>query len=123
MTSLRCSIIWGFAEADLFGFSLGGLVAFAVALGAPARVGIRLPRSFLGTNDFRSSKRNFIFASLTDKEGYGVGIEAIGSQHLRASVDADVIEVNVNDWFGGTGATALGRMVAELRPRTRSPFR
>ena len=27
------------AEADLFGFSLGGLVAYAVALGAPARVG------------------------------------------------------------------------------------
>ena len=27
------------AEADLFGFSLGGLVAYAVALGSPARVG------------------------------------------------------------------------------------
>ena len=27
------------AEADLLGFSLGGLVAYAVALGAPARVG------------------------------------------------------------------------------------
>ena len=29
----------GIAEADLLGFSLGGLVAYAVALGAPARVG------------------------------------------------------------------------------------
>jgi len=29
----------GITEADLFGFSLGGLVAFAVALGAPTRVG------------------------------------------------------------------------------------
>src|ERR1700735_263400 len=29
----------GVAEADLFGFSLRGLVAYAVALGAPARVG------------------------------------------------------------------------------------
>lgn len=29
----------GIEQADLFGFSLGGLVAFAVALGAPARVG------------------------------------------------------------------------------------
>ena len=27
------------AETDLFGFSLGGLVAYAVALGAPARIG------------------------------------------------------------------------------------
>ena len=29
----------GVPEADLFGFSLGGLVAYAVALGAPTRVG------------------------------------------------------------------------------------
>jgi pimeloyl-ACP methyl ester carboxylesterase len=29
----------GIAEADMFGFSLGGLVGYAVALGAPARVG------------------------------------------------------------------------------------
>src|SRR6516225_9334209 len=29
----------GIAEADLFGFSLGGLVAYAVTLGAPTRVG------------------------------------------------------------------------------------
>jgi pimeloyl-ACP methyl ester carboxylesterase len=29
----------GIAKADVFGFSLGGLVACAVALGAPARVG------------------------------------------------------------------------------------
>src|SRR5207244_11757462 len=29
----------GIADADLFGFSLGGLVAYAVALGAPTRVG------------------------------------------------------------------------------------
>jgi pimeloyl-ACP methyl ester carboxylesterase len=32
------------AEADLLGFSLGGLVAYAVALGAPARVGWPAPR-------------------------------------------------------------------------------
>src|SRR5215472_14088482 len=29
----------GIAEADLFGFSLGGLVAYAIALAAPERVG------------------------------------------------------------------------------------
>jgi hypothetical protein len=62
----------------------------------------------LGTNDFRSTKRNFVFASLTDKEGYGIGVEAIGSQHLRAMVDTDLIDVNVNDWFGGVAATAWG---------------
>src|SRR5271157_1006921 len=62
----------------------------------------------LGTNDFRSTKRNFVFATLTDKEGYGIGVEAVGAQHLRASVDPDLIEVNVNDWFGGTAAVAWG---------------
>ena len=62
----------------------------------------------LGTNDFRSTKRNFVFAALTDKDGYGLGIEAIGAQHLRAMVDSDEIQVNVNDWFGGVAATAWG---------------
>ncbi|HLV86242.1 MAG TPA: glycoside hydrolase family 2 TIM barrel-domain containing protein [Candidatus Sulfotelmatobacter sp.] len=62
----------------------------------------------LGTNDFRSTKRDFVFASLTDKDGYGLGIEAIGTQHLRAMVDSDEIQVNVNDWFGGVAATAWG---------------
>ena len=32
----------------------------------------------------------------------------IGSQHLRASVAPDLIEVNVNDWLGGVAATAWG---------------
>lgn len=62
----------------------------------------------IGTNDFRSTKRNFVFGTLTDKDGFGIGIEAIGSQHLRAKVDTDLIEVNVNDWFGGVAATAWG---------------
>lgn len=62
----------------------------------------------MGTNDFRSTKRNFVFGTLTDKDGYGIGIEAIGTQHLRAKVDTDLIEVNVNDWFGGAAATAWG---------------
>lgn len=62
----------------------------------------------LGTNDFRSTKRNFLYATLTDKNGYGLGFEAVGTQHLRTMVDSDVIQVNVNDWFGGVAATAWG---------------
>lgn len=62
----------------------------------------------LGTNDFRSTKRNFVYATLTDKEGYGIGIEAVGSQHLRAMVNTDLVQVNVNDWFGGVAAVAYG---------------
>ena len=62
----------------------------------------------LGTNDFRSTKRNFVNATLLDTEGYGIGIEAVGAQCLRAALSADLIEVNVNDWFGGTAAVAWG---------------
>src|SRR4029077_6438299 len=35
----------GIAEADLFGFSLGGLVAYAIALGPPRRVGMLIVAS------------------------------------------------------------------------------
>ena len=55
----------------------------------------------LGTNDFRSTKRNFLSASLKDGEGYGVELAADGSSHLRAIVESDRIAVHVNDWFGG----------------------
>jgi len=39
VTLSPCSTTLGIAEADLFGFSLGGLVAAGVALGSPSRVG------------------------------------------------------------------------------------
>ena len=88
----------------------------------PPKQPFALDDSTMGTNDFRSTKRNFVSASLTDKEGYGIGIEAIGQQHLRASVADDVIEVNVNDWFGGVAAVAWAEWSGnygtgrELRP-------
>ncbi len=86
-------------------------VAMAHAPGAqavPPTQPFALDDTPIGTNDFRSTKRNFVFAALTDKEGYGVGIEAIGSQTLHALVDTDLIKVSVNDWFGGVAATAWG---------------
>jgi beta-galactosidase len=100
-------------------------VAMAHASGpqsVPPSQPFALDDTAIGTNDFRSTKRNFVFASLLDKDGYGIGIEAVGAQHLRASVQGDVIEVNVNDWFGGVAATAWGEwwrnygQGRELRP-------
>ncbi len=85
--------------------------AMAHALGqqtVPPQQPFALDDTPIGTNDFRSTKRNFVFGTLTDKDGYGIGIEAVGTQHLRAEVDTDLIEVNVNDWFGGVAATAWG---------------
>jgi len=60
----------------------------------------------LGTNDFRSTKRNIKYASITDADEYGLFIESNGEQHLRAGVESERISLFVNDWFGGTASHA-----------------
>jgi len=57
--------------------------------------------SAMGTNDFRSTKRNIKHASLTSSGGSGLYIESNGEQHLRVSAESDRIAVYLNDWFGG----------------------
>ena len=100
---------WTVYPDDHIGRNDGSAMAHSsVAQTVPPTQTYALDDTPIGTNDFRSTKRNFVFALLSDKEGYGVGMEAVGAQHLRASVDTDVIEVNVNDWFGGVAATAWG---------------
>jgi len=60
----------------------------------------------MGTNDFRSTKRNIDHAAITSSDGTGLYIESNGEQHLRASVESDRIAVFLNDWFGGTASQA-----------------
>jgi hypothetical protein len=60
----------------------------------------------MGTNDFRSTKRNIEHASVTSSGGSGLYIESNGAQHLRASVESDRIAVFLSDWFGGTASQA-----------------
>ena len=60
----------------------------------------------LGTNDFRSTKRNIERASISSPEGYGLYVDSDGKQHIRASAETDRIAVYVNDWFGGTASRA-----------------
>jgi hypothetical protein len=60
----------------------------------------------MGTNDFRSTKRNIVHASISSSGGSGLYIESTGKQHLRASVEPDRIALFVNDWFGGTASHA-----------------
>ncbi|MBI3923418.1 MAG: hypothetical protein HY318_18500, partial [Armatimonadetes bacterium] len=55
-----------------------------------------------GSNDFRSTKRNLLSATLTYTKGSGVHIESNGKQHLRCAVEGDRIAIYVNDWYGGT---------------------
>jgi len=100
---------WSVYPDDHIGRNEGSAMAHAAQpQPVPPIQSFALDDTPLGTNDFRSAKRNFVFASITDTDGYGVGIQAVGSQHLRASVASDEIELNVNDWFGGTAAVAWG---------------
>jgi len=61
-----------------------------------------LDNSPMGTNDFRSTKRNIQQGSISYPSGIGVSIESDGTQSLRAMVDTDRIDVNLSDWFGGS---------------------
>jgi beta-galactosidase len=58
----------------------------------------------MGTNQYRSTKRNILSATVRDESGTGWTIKSDGSQHLRASVETDRIAVFVNDWYGGSPA-------------------
>ncbi len=56
----------------------------------------------LGSNDFRSTKRNINWAAIHYADGPGVIVESNGRQHVRAIAESDRISVHVNDWYGGT---------------------
>jgi len=58
-----------------------------------------------GCNDFRSTKRNIYWASLTNAAGEGVKVVSDGTQHIRATVGPHDIFFRVMDWYGGEGWT------------------
>jgi hypothetical protein len=53
----------------------------------------------MGSNNFRSTKRNITEASIRDAAGRGWTIHSDGTQHLRASVASDRVVVYINDWY------------------------
>jgi beta-galactosidase len=58
----------------------------------------------MGSNDFRSTKRNIYWAALHSSAGPAAVVESDGRQHVRACVESDRISLHVNDWYGGTNA-------------------
>ena len=56
----------------------------------------------MGCNDFRSTKRHILWASLSYPHGPGIWVESDGIQNVRAEVQSDRIAFHINDWFGGT---------------------
>lgn len=93
-----------------------------------------------GCNDFRSTKRNIYWASLTDRAGAGIRVISNGKQHVRATVGPRSIALHVLDYYGGsatgtpewddtygvgrvvhTGETLSGTVRLELLPPNTDP--
>jgi beta-galactosidase len=64
----------------------------------------------MGSNKYRSTKRNILSAAVKAPSGYGWTIQSDGSQHVRVAAETDRIAVYVSDWYGGSPA-AIGEML------------
>lgn len=74
----------------------------------------------LGSNDFRSTKENIRWASLTDGEGWGLCIRSDARHHIRAWVDMMVVRVLVA-FYNNPGAERFFRSHARLEDRPLKP--
>lgn len=61
----------------------------------------------MGSNDFRSTKRNITSAGLLDSKGAGVRISSDGTQAIRACVGRLGIDLCVLDYYGGTRSSLI----------------
>jgi hypothetical protein len=96
---------WRGYPDDHIGRPRGEAAAFADhGADLPPRWPWSLDNSALGSNDFRSTKRNINWAALECPGSAGVVVVSDGRQHVRATVETDRIALHINDWYGGTGA-------------------
>ncbi|MEW6072744.1 MAG: glycoside hydrolase family 2 TIM barrel-domain containing protein [Planctomycetota bacterium] len=58
----------------------------------------------MGSNDFRSTKRNVHWASIGHPDGPAALVLGGGAQSVRAALSTDRLDLHVNDWYGGTNA-------------------
>jgi len=58
----------------------------------------------MGSNDFRSTKRNILWTALRHPVGPGVLVLSDGRQNARATVETDRISLYINSWYGSTNA-------------------
>jgi len=72
----------------------------------------------MGSNQYRSTKRNITSATVRNTSGIGWTIQSDGSQHLRTAVESDRIAVFVNDWYGGSPAQ-IGEYLENYGPGRR----
>ena len=66
----------------------------------------------MGTNDFRSTKRNIFTAGLHAADGSGIQVVSDGTQHVRAWLDGSRVRILVADYVNaGSGAFVIEQLV------------
>ena len=76
-----------------------------------------LDSNALGTNEFRSTKRNIVWASLKDANGYGIFVRSNGEQSTRSYAEDDRIRLLVaGHSTGGRDGVSFGHLGEERRP-------
>jgi hypothetical protein len=77
----------------------------------------QLDSNALGTNDFRSTKRNIIWASLKDANDYGILIRSNREQSTRSYVEGDRIRLlTARHSTGGRDGVSFGHLGEEQKP-------
>lgn len=76
-----------------------------------------LDSNALGTNDFRSTKRNIRWACLKDADGYGILVRSVGRQSTRSYLEGDRVRLLVAGYStGGRDGVSFGHLRDEQKP-------
>ena len=76
-----------------------------------------LDSNALGTNDFRSTKRNIIWASLKNADGYGILVRSDSNQSTRSFAEGDRIRLLVAGYStGGADMFFASHLANERKP-------
>ena len=94
---------WGAYPSDHIGRTQGTAKAFyGHGTAVPPTWPWSEDDSPMGSNDFRSTKRNVTTCRIGYPGGASIDLESDGAHALRACVDTDRVTVSLNDWYGGT---------------------
>jgi hypothetical protein len=114
--------LWNVYPEDHIGRASGEAKAFRSGKGPQKQTHTEpswpwsLDENAMGTNDFRSTKRNILWSALKDDEGYGVLVRSDGRQSTRSYVDGDRVRMLVAGYStGGRDSTSFGHLGDERR--------
>ena len=101
---------WTVYPDDHIGSLTGSTPAFPVAEGDPRPESWSQDYDPRGCNDFRSTKYNVTYTSLTDGEGRGIAVlcsDIFGRGSIRACVEGDAVVLRICDFSNGGGERFL----------------